>query len=162
MRFVLIDRFIEIVPGDRAVAVKTFSGDEEFFADHFPGFEVVPGTLIAEAIGQTAGWLLAYESGFRVWPFLNMIDGLKLRRFVRPGELIRLEAKIQASRELDFEVKGEATVDGRRIADGRFLFHAFPKGVPPDSTSPDRFTDWTRATSAKLFEGVAASGGVGG
>lgn len=158
MRFVLIDRILEIDPGIRAVASKTFSADEEFFADHFPGFAVVPGVLIAEAIGQTGGWLLAYSRGFRDWPLLEMMDGVKLRRFVRPQEEIRLEARIQTARERDFEIRGEATVAGRKIAEGRFVFRVFSPEMIGGGTNAELFAAWTRTVSARLFSGIGAGG----
>lgn len=147
MRFVLVDRFVEI-SADRAVALKTFSPDEDFLEDHFPGFPVIPGALLAEAMGQTGGWLIAWNDGFRRWPLLTMIDGVKLRRFVRPGEEIRLTAALRSSTGDAFEVRGEAEVGGHRVAEGRFLFRAFPGDLAAD---PDRFASWTRATAGRLF-----------
>ena len=56
MRFVLVDRFLSVEPGRAATALKTFRPEDPVFADHFPGFPVVPGVLLTEAMGQTAGW----------------------------------------------------------------------------------------------------------
>lgn len=158
MRFVLIDRILEIVPGVSAVASKTFSPDEDVFADHFPGFAVVPGVLLAEAIGQTGGWLVAHSRGFRDWPLLEMIDHLKLRRFVRPREEIRLEARIEAAREHDVQVRGEAAVGGRRVAEGRFVFRLFTPDMIGTGTDAELFTAWTRSVSAKLFAEIEVAG----
>ena len=152
MRFVLVDRFLEIVPGERAVALKTFSPGDDFLEDHFPGFPVVPGTLLAEAMGQTGGWLIAHGERFRRWPLLTMIDAVKLRRFVRPGEEIRLAAEIRSATGDAYEVRGEAEVAGRRVAEGRFLFRAFEPDLAVD---PGRFASWTRATADRLFQGLA-------
>jgi 3-hydroxyacyl-[acyl-carrier-protein] dehydratase len=154
MRFVLIDRFLEIVPGTSAVAIKTFRKDEDFFADHFPGFPVVPGALIAEAMGQTAGWLLAYSSGFRDWPLLNMMDRVKLRRFVRAEEEIRISARIRSARERDFEASAEAEVAGRRVAGGRFLFHTFSPDEMGGEGDAAGFRSWTAALARDLFAGL--------
>ena len=148
MRFVLIDRFVEVVPGERAVALKTFSPDEDFLDDHFPGFPVIPGVLVAEAMGQTGGWLIAHREGFRRWPLLTMIDGVKLRHFVRPGEEIRLSATVRSEMGDSFEVRGEAEVAGRRVAEGRFLFRLFGAELSRDA---GRFAAWARETAEKLF-----------
>jgi len=159
MRYVLIDRFLEIIPGVSAVAVKTFRADDDFFGDHFPGFPVVPGALIAESLGQTAGWLLSYSSGFSDWPLLNMIDRMKLRHFVRAEEQVRMSARIRSSRERDFEVDAEAQVGGRRVADGRFLFHAFsPEAIEGADAAP--FRAWTSAVAGDLFAGLPPPVGV--
>jgi 3-hydroxyacyl-[acyl-carrier-protein] dehydratase len=157
MRFVLIDRFLEVVPGVSAVAVKTFREDEDFFADHFPGFPVVPGALIAEAMGQTAGWLLAYSSGFRDWPLLNMMDQVKFRRFVRAEEEIRISARIRSARERDFEASAEAEVAGKRVAGGRFLFHAFAPETIGGEGDATGFRAWTGAVARELFAGLPAA-----
>jgi 3-hydroxyacyl-[acyl-carrier-protein] dehydratase len=125
VRFVLIDRLLELHAGQRAVAVKAFSAEEELFRDHFPGLPVVPGVLITEAMAQTGGWLLAATLGFSRWPLLTMIDRAAFRRLVRPGEVIRLEAVLRGAREQDYELTAEASVGDERVAQGRFLFHAF-------------------------------------
>jgi len=157
MRFVLIDRFVEIVPGVSAVAVKTFRADEDFFADHFPGFAVVPGAMVAEAMCQAAGWLIAYSRGFRDWPLLNMMDHVKLRRFVRAEEEMRITARIRSERERDVEAGAEAEVAGKRVAGGRFLFHAFSSGTIGEGNDAARFRSWTGAVSRELFAGLPAA-----
>ena len=93
MRFVLVDRLVELEPGKRAVARKTFHPDDEVFADHFPGFPVVPGVLITEAMGQTAGWLLIATLGFARFPLLTLIDSAKFRRLVVPGDEIASDGR---------------------------------------------------------------------
>src|SRR5206468_7311420 len=119
MRFVLIDRLLELEPWKRAVATRTFSAEEEIFEDHFPGFPVVPGVLLTEAMGQTGGWLLSATLGFARWPLLTLVERATFRRFVRPGEELRLEAAVKTRREEDFEVRAEARVNGERVADAR-------------------------------------------
>ena len=86
MRFVLIDRILELEPGRRAVATVRFDAAHDVFADHFPGMPIVPGVLVTEAMGQTGGWLLAATHGFESWPLLVMISNAKFRRLVRPDE----------------------------------------------------------------------------
>ena len=58
MRFVLIDRIVEVRPGQSLVAVKNLSLAEEYLADHFPGFPVMPGVLMLEALTQAGAWLI--------------------------------------------------------------------------------------------------------
>lgn len=148
MRFVLIDRFLELEPERRAVAVKTFSPDEEVFADHFPGFAVVPGVLLTEAMGQAAGWLLAASFGFERWPLLAMIERAKFRRLVRPGEELRLTASVEPRGERDHEARTEAAVGAERVADARLLFHVYD--LPGDGEERARLSAWSRATFARL------------
>ena len=79
MRFVLVSRFLAVVPGRSASAVARFDPEDEFFADHFPGFPIVPGTLLTEAMGQAAGGMLVPVAGEGRWPLLAMIERAKFR-----------------------------------------------------------------------------------
>lgn len=160
MRFVLIDRIVALEPGVRAVAVKTFPAEENLFEDHFPGFPVVPGTLLTEAMGQTGGWLLAATHGFSRWPLLNMIASAKFRRFVRPGEEIVLEAVVASAREESFEVRAQAAVAGSRVADARLFFHGFSPATLPGE--PASFEAWARETFQQLGGESLLAGGNGG
>jgi 3-hydroxyacyl-[acyl-carrier-protein] dehydratase len=144
----LIDRLLALETGKRAVAVKTFSPDEEFFADHFPGFPVVPGVLVTEAMGQTGGWLLACTLDFSRLLLLSMIDKAKFFRLVLPGEELCLEATVRNMKESDFEVEAEARVGGERAAAARLLFHAFDASLAPGKM---RELDlWNRRTFRRL------------
>lgn len=123
MRFILVDRFIELEPGKRAVATKTFLPSEDFFADHFPGFPIVPGVLLAEAMIQTGGWLILCTLSFSKWPFLSMIDKAKFRSFVRPGENLRIEAVLESATENNFQARASIQVEDRRVAEARIFYH---------------------------------------
>jgi 3-hydroxyacyl-[acyl-carrier-protein] dehydratase len=144
MRYVLIDRFLELEEGRRALAVKTFSPDEDFLADHFPGMPVIPGALLTEAMSQTAGWLIARTIDFERWPLLNMIGSAKFRSFVRPGEEIQFLVEIE-SLELDVvSVRAEARVEGRRVAEARLFFHLFR------FEEAGQMESWSRSTFERL------------
>jgi 3-hydroxyacyl-[acyl-carrier-protein] dehydratase len=151
MRYVLIDHFVELEENRRAVAVKTFSPEEEFLKDHFPGMPLIPGALITEAMSQTAGWLIARSIDFDRWPLLNMIGNAKFRSFVRPGEEIQLIAEIE-SLELDVvSVRTEARVDGRRVAEARLFFHLFR------FEADQEMEGWLRSTFEKLAPSEAGT-----
>lgn len=148
MRFLLLDRLEIVEPGRRALAKKTFSPDDDYLADHFPGIPVVPGTLLTEAMGQAGGWLLAETFAYARWPLLTMVDKAKFRRLVRPGEGLTIEATVLSMHESDFSVKGEATAGGERVADARFLFHAFDFTLTEEERA--RFDAWRRSALAEL------------
>ncbi|MBT8485674.1 MAG: beta-hydroxyacyl-ACP dehydratase [Phycisphaerales bacterium] len=88
MKFCLVDRVLEQGP-ERIVAVKHVSLAEEYLQDHFPGFPVLPGVLMLEAMVQAARRLVTAESGDRV--VLGGVHALKYGAMVRPGEVLRVE-----------------------------------------------------------------------
>ena len=138
MRFVLLKEIHEIIPGETIVATQVFSPDDDYLADHFPGFPVIPGTLITEALSQAGGWLIAATLGFARWPLLNMVDKAKFRRFLRPGEELRITARLEAlrtgARGSQARIAAEGRVGDLRVAEARLLFHAFD---PPDLLEGD-------------------------
>ena len=120
MRFLLIDRILELEPGRYAVGVKTPSLGEDYFADHFPGFPVVPGVLLVEAMAQLAGRLIAYsvraESGEVVLPVLLGISQARFRRFVRAGDRVVIRAELLGLTDGGGRCKAEARVEDQLVA----------------------------------------------
>lgn len=98
--FLLVDRIVEIVPGEKAVGLKNVTINEQFFVGHFPGHPVMPGVLILESMAQVAGILAFAGVGDlddveksmqdKVIYFMS-IDKVKFRRPVVPGDQLRLE-----------------------------------------------------------------------
>ncbi len=87
--FVFVDEVLELAAGASARGVKTFRGDEAFFAGHFPGEPIVPGVILTEALAQMAG-IAAAEKGVRF--LLSAVRAMKFPRAARPGERIELLA----------------------------------------------------------------------
>ena len=117
--FLLVDRVIELVPGDRITALKNVTINEPFFTGHFPGRPVMPGVLIIEAMAQ-AGGLLAIESnpadkrGQLIY-FMGM-DKVRFRKPVVPGDQLIFEAKILKMRSKVAKMSGTASVDNQIAA----------------------------------------------
>ena len=99
MRFLMIDRILELDPGKSIRAEKTFAADEDFFCDHFPGFPVVPGVLLTEVMAQAAGKCLDAERRPRGKAMLIEIKAARFRGWVRPDETITVVATITSSRD---------------------------------------------------------------
>ena len=122
--FIMIDRIIELVPGEKVVALKNVTINEPFFQGHFPGEPIMPGVLIIEAMGQ-AGAILAAESmdpekkGSLIF-FMGM-DKVKFRKPVVPGDQLILEIKFLKQRSQAFKMSGIASVDGQRVAEAELL-----------------------------------------
>lgn len=116
--FVFVDEVLELDAGASARGVKTFRGEEAFFAGHFPGEPIVPGVILTEALAQIAG-IAAGESGVRF--LLSAVRLMKFYRAVQPGERIELAATKAGGMGglLSFEVR--ATVDGVPVAEGQII-----------------------------------------
>ena len=141
--FLLIDRLVVLRPGERAVATKTFAADDPIFRDHFPGYPVVPGTLLVEAMAQTAGWLIAATTGFTRSTQLVLVKDAKFRRVVRPGTAIELSAAIAATRGAIYDTRTEARAEGDLAASARLVLQTFDW---PASDASREFEAWARDT----------------
>ncbi|MDA8326072.1 MAG: 3-hydroxyacyl-ACP dehydratase FabZ [Nitrospiraceae bacterium] len=118
--FLLVDRIIEMVPGEKAVGVKNATINEHFFCGHFPGNPIMPGVLIVEALAQTAG-VLAFKSGMQGKAVYFMsIEKVKFRKPVIPGDQVRLEVKVLQQRGKVWKFAGQAVVDGKVASEAEF------------------------------------------
>ena len=118
MRFLMVDRILELDPGKSIRAEKTFAADEDFFRDHFPGFPVVPGVLLTEVMAQAAGKCLDAERHPRGKAMLIEIKSARFRGWVRPNELITVVATITSSRDEFAIADCYLQVDGKKKSTG--------------------------------------------
>ncbi|MGE5189820.1 MAG: 3-hydroxyacyl-ACP dehydratase FabZ [Gemmatimonadota bacterium] len=109
--FLLVDRVLEFEAGKRIVAIKNVTINEPFFTGHFPGYPVMPGVLIVEALAQAGGIvaLKAIGEGKKL-AFFGGIDNCKFRRPVVPGDQLRLEATVIAHKGPVWKLHCEAFV----------------------------------------------------
>jgi 3-hydroxyacyl-[acyl-carrier-protein] dehydratase len=121
----LVDRVLECISGERIVALKNVTMNEEFFAGHFPGRPVMPGVLILEAMAQTAGILTFVTAG--VYPDENVkfyfagIDNARFRRPVVPGDQVVLTATLERRIRTIWKYATVATVDGKEVASAEMM-----------------------------------------
>ena len=113
--FLLVDRILEIVPGERILGLKNVTADEPFFAGHFPGFPVMPGVLIVESLAQTGAVLMLRDAAPGQLPFFGGIDKARFRRQVVPGDQLLLEVTVLQRRSGSCRLRGVARV-GEEIA----------------------------------------------
>jgi 3-hydroxyacyl-[acyl-carrier-protein] dehydratase len=93
--FKLIDRIVDLNVGERTITVEAQVPQvNTIFEGHFPGYPLMPGVLLIEAMAQTSGWLLIALNKFERMPFLAAVKEAKMRSFVTPGELLSIEAGI--------------------------------------------------------------------
>ena len=94
MRFYLVDRILELDPPRRIVAVKSLSLAEEYLADHFPAYPVLPGVMMLEALVQSAGWLVRATNDFqKSMILLREAQNVRYGNFVRPGGQLVMEVE---------------------------------------------------------------------
>ncbi|HET6513681.1 MAG TPA: 3-hydroxyacyl-ACP dehydratase FabZ [Thermodesulfovibrionales bacterium] len=118
--FLLVDRILEMEPGERAVGIKNVTINEPFFVGHFPGNPIMPGVLIVEALAQVSG-ILAFCSGMQGdTVYFMSIEKAKFRKPVVPGDQLRLEITALQHRGNVWKFSGSALVDNRVAAEAEF------------------------------------------
>jgi 3-hydroxyacyl-[acyl-carrier-protein] dehydratase len=121
--FLLVDRIEEVEPGVRAVGIKNVTQNEPFFEGHFPDYPVMPGVLIVEALAQVGAVGVMSKEKFRgKLALFAGIDGVRFRRQVIPGDVLRLEVEISRLRGVAGRGKGSATVNGERVCEADLMF----------------------------------------
>ena len=121
MRFVLIDRVLEVKTGHSLVAAKNLSLAEEYLADHFPGFPVMPGVLMLEALTQAGAWLLRDMEDFaHSIILLKLARTIKYGSFVEPGRQLQLRVELISHGERESTFKGVGMIDTQEVVKGRF------------------------------------------
>jgi 3-hydroxyacyl-[acyl-carrier-protein] dehydratase len=126
MTFLLLDRILGLVPGQSIVAERRIQHDEAYFADHFPGFPVVPGVLLTEMMGQAAAKCLVAAKACVGKPMLASIQDAKFRQWARPGDMVQLRATITQHQPRFASATGEAWVGEQAIASTKLLFTFIP------------------------------------
>src|SRR5262249_9191724 len=113
MRFSLIDRITELQPGEQISGVKNVSLAEEYLQDHFPGFPILPGVLMVEALVQTSAWLMRATEEFRYSTvLLKEARAVKFNNFVTPGKALQIQCSVQKREAGEYTFKAAATVEG--------------------------------------------------
>jgi len=122
MRWIWIDKFVEFHSGKRAVAVKNVTLAEEHLHDHFPGFPVMPETLCIEAMAQTSGILVGEANSFKEKVILAKIKKAVFYDYVKPGDTITLDAKIESIVPEAASTSGKITCSEKLIAEIDLMF----------------------------------------
>jgi 3-hydroxyacyl-[acyl-carrier-protein] dehydratase len=131
--FLLVDRVIELTPGERAVGIKNVTANEPFFEGHFPEFPVMPGVLIVEAIAQVGAVAMkAHPDNAGKLALFAGINNVRFKRQVKPGDTLRIEVEMGQVRRNIGTGSGVATVDGEVACKGEFMF-----AFVPDQTGGD-------------------------
>lgn len=122
MRWIWIDRFLDFERGKAARAVKNLSLAEDYFADHFPGYPVMPSTLILEGLAQTGGILVGDANDFREKVVLGKIPWARVHRDALAGEQLVYAAEILNLRPEGATVQGRVTSGDELLVEAEIFF----------------------------------------
>jgi 3-hydroxyacyl-[acyl-carrier-protein] dehydratase len=121
----LVDRVLDVVPGERITALKNVSMNEPFFPGHYPHHPVMPGVLIVEAMAQTAAILSFKTMGDKpddksVYYFVG-IDSARFKRPVSPGDQLIMDVKLTLNKRGMWKFAGQAKVDGQVACEAELI-----------------------------------------
>ncbi len=121
--FLFVTRIVAIEPGVRAHCQWVLTGEEPFWAGHFPGRPTMPGVLMIESLAQTGAIALRADERFASkLALFGGVDGVRFRRQVGPGETLDLEVEITQMSSRMGKGKGRAAVDGKTACEAELLF----------------------------------------
>jgi 3-hydroxyacyl-[acyl-carrier-protein] dehydratase len=166
VRFVLVDKVVEIEPGKRARGYRDLSPDAEYYRDHMPAYPVEPGVLMLESMAQLGGRLVQqsarHVSGQDVLPMLAMVNVAEFRRPVRPPCRLDLSAEILSLRATGARVSASAEVDGQSVASATLTYVLIgldhdAVGIGIENLAVIR--EWGRRTWAEMTDGTVGAAG---
>ncbi len=126
MRFILIDRVVSLEVGREIKAVKNVSLAEEYLADHFPAFPVLPGVLLLEGLVESASWLVRETENFaHSMVLLKEARNVKYKSFLEPGSRIEYTVTAKTIEESVSSFDGFGSSNGERIVEAKFALRHF-------------------------------------
>ena len=126
MKFILIDQITELEAESHIEGVKNLSLAEEYLSDHFPGFPVMPGVLMLEALTQLSAWLMRVKEEFRYsMIMLKQAKAVKYNNFLVPGKSLKLRSELKNNSNREYEFKGTGTVDGTSAVSAKLILVQF-------------------------------------
>ena len=125
--FQMVDRITDLDVGKRTISVESqVPLASPVFEGHFPGYPLMPGVLLTEAMAQTSGWLLIALLKFERMPFLASVKEAKMRDFVKPGELLVIDASLVHDGSGFAVTEAKVRVDGKLKCNATLTFRHTP------------------------------------
>jgi len=126
MKFILIDKVLQLDSGRQIKTVKNLSLAEEYLADHFPTFPVLPGVLLLEGLIESASWLVREAEAFKhSMVLLKQVRNVKYRSFLTPGSTIEYTVQAKAIEQDSSSFTGFGESQGQRIVEATFSLRHF-------------------------------------
>jgi 3-hydroxyacyl-[acyl-carrier-protein] dehydratase len=147
MKWILVDRIEQCEPGKSIVATKTLHAHEDFFADHFPGYPVVPGVLLIEMIAHSGSRCLLLESRKQL-AILGSVRSAKFYRPVQPDDRCVISVEITSSKESYATAKGTIEVNNAKVAMAEILFGMIPFNLIHGTHEDEVMKEWRERQSA--------------
>lgn len=124
MKFTLVDRITELVPGRRICTIKSLTLSEEYLGDHFRTFPVMPGVLMLECMVQSAGWLVrATEDFAHSLVLLARAKNVNYKSFITPGGVLRMEVDCKRMEADQSEFIGKGFCEDREMVKARIVLN---------------------------------------
>jgi len=157
MRFILIDRIVELQAGVKITAVKNLTIAEEYLADHFPHFPVMPGVLMLEAMTQAGAWLVRHSEDFaHSMVVLKQAKNVKYGQFVEPGQTLTVTAELLSQSDSEAKLAARGTVDGQMTVSGRLILAKY--NLADTNPNNKRIDEATKRELRKIFHLIYQSG----
>lgn len=129
--FKLIDRIAALDREQKTIRARAAVPHEStIFEGHFPGYPLMPGVLLTEAMAQTSGWLIIALTAFARMPFLAAIKEAKLRAFVSPGAELTIDARLDHEGSGYAATKASIMLEGKKVCDAELMFRLVPFPSP--------------------------------
>jgi 3-hydroxyacyl-[acyl-carrier-protein] dehydratase len=147
MRWYLIDRIIECVPGESIVGIKAFTRSEHFFADHFHGFPIVPGVLQIEMMATTGGKAIKLKDN-DILPILGSVKKAKFLGQIRPGDQCRIYVEIEKLAKTYACAEARVEVDGKIVSKASIMYAILPATVGDVSWVDPVMDEWRKSNKS--------------
>jgi len=122
MKFCLVDRIIDLVPGESISTLKNVSLAEEYLQDHFPGFSILPGVMMVETLVQSCAWLSRVTDEFQYSAItLKQARAVKFNSFLKPGQTLNVNATLKKNEADQASFIAKGTVDGESAVSARII-----------------------------------------
>jgi len=154
MRYLMVDRVIQVRAGKSITAVKCATVSEDIYADHFYGNPVMPGALQIESLAQAGTILLELSSGLTRKAVLVLVNNVKFRELVRPGDQMEIEMTQNSSDGSVVQLDGTIRVSGKVVTVGRLTFSL----QPIDDFYPPSMKVFTKIMYENFLRGATLEG----